>query len=35
MLLGLREGYDWLLRLGLPFLCIDADGNASGSLARD
>ncbi len=35
MLLGLREGHDWLIGLGLPFLCIDADGNASGTLARD
>jgi len=33
MLLGLRAGHDWLLGLGLPFLCIDADGNASGTLA--
>ena len=33
MLLGLRGGYDWLVGLGLPFLCIDADGNASGTLA--
>jgi thiamine biosynthesis lipoprotein len=32
MLLGLSAGYDWLLGLGLPFLCIDADGNASGTL---
>ena len=34
MLLGLQAGYDWLSGLGLPFLCIDAEGNASGSLAR-
>ena len=34
MLLGLSAGYDWLVGLGLPFLCIDADGNASGTLAR-
>ncbi|HET7065946.1 MAG TPA: FAD:protein FMN transferase [Rudaea sp.] len=34
MLLGLREGHDWLIGLGLPFLCIDADGNASGTLAK-
>jgi thiamine biosynthesis lipoprotein len=32
MLLGLSAGYDWLMGLGLPFLCIDADGNASGTL---
>jgi len=35
MLLGLRAGYDWLLGLGLPFLCIDADGNARGTLAGE
>jgi FAD:protein FMN transferase len=34
MLLGLRAGYDWLKDLGLPFLCIDAAGKASGTLAR-
>lgn len=34
MLLGLRGGFDWLQDLGLPFLCIDADGNACGTLAR-
>ena len=34
MLLGLRAGYDWLANLGLPFLCIDADGKARGTLAR-
>ena len=33
MLLGLRAGYDWLQNLGLPFLCIDAEGDASGTLA--
>jgi len=35
MLLGLDSGYAWLRDLGLPFLCIDADGNASGTLARE
>jgi thiamine biosynthesis lipoprotein len=34
MLLGVDAGYEWLLGLGLPFLCIDADGEASGTLAR-
>jgi len=34
MLLGLREGHDWLVGLGLPFLCIDANGNASGALVE-
>lgn len=34
MLLGLQGGYDWLQNLGLPFLCIDAEGKASGTLAR-
>jgi thiamine biosynthesis lipoprotein len=33
MLLGVDAGYAWLHKLGLPFLCIDADGKASGSLA--
>jgi len=33
MLLGLDAGFEWLQNLGLPFLCIDADGNASGTLA--
>jgi thiamine biosynthesis lipoprotein len=33
MLLGLEAGYAWLRDLGLPFLCIDADGKASGTLA--
>ena len=33
MLLGLRAGFDWLTGLGLPFLCIDANGSASGTLA--
>ena len=34
MLLGLGAGYVWLQGLGLPFLCIDADGEASGTLAQ-
>ncbi|HSE13814.1 MAG TPA: FAD:protein FMN transferase [Rudaea sp.] len=34
MLLGLHAGYEWLENLGLPFLCIDAEGRASGTLAR-
>lgn len=33
MLLGIEKGYAWLRGLGLPFLCIDADGIASGTLA--
>ena len=33
MLLGVGAGYVWLQGLGLPFLCIDADGEASGTLA--
>ena len=33
MLLGTDSGFTWLQGLGLPFLCIDADGKASGSLA--
>lgn len=31
MLLGPASGYDWLQALGLPFLCIDADGHAAGN----
>lgn len=34
MLLGLGAGYVWLQGLGLPFLCIDAEGEASGTLAQ-
>jgi FAD:protein FMN transferase len=34
MLLGVEAGYAWLRGLGLPFLCIDADGALSGELAR-
>jgi thiamine biosynthesis lipoprotein len=34
MLLGIEHGYEWLQGLGLAFLCIDAQGNATGSLAR-
>jgi thiamine biosynthesis lipoprotein len=34
MLLGVEAGYEWLQGLGLAFLCIDAEGNASGTLAR-
>lgn len=33
MLLGIGEGRAWLEGLGLPFLCIDPDGGASGTLA--
>jgi thiamine biosynthesis lipoprotein len=33
MLLGTDAGFAWLQGLGLPFLCIDAEGKASGSLA--
>jgi thiamine biosynthesis lipoprotein len=33
MLLGPREGYAWLQQLGLPFLCVSADGAVSGTLA--
>ena len=33
MLLGREHGYAWLQSLGLPFLCIDAEGNVSGTLA--
>jgi len=33
MLLGPREGYAWLQQLGLPFLCVGADGAISGTLA--
>lgn len=34
MLLGLADGYQWLLELGLPFLCIDSDGKARGTLKQ-
>ena len=34
MLLGVDAGFEWLHGLGLPFLCIDADGKASGTLAH-
>jgi len=34
MLLGVDAGFQWLQGLGLPFLCIDADGQLSGTLAR-
>lgn len=33
MLLGIAEGRAWLEGLGLPYLCVDPDGRASGSLA--
>jgi FAD:protein FMN transferase len=33
MLLGPQAGYTWLRELGLPFLCIDAHGAATGTLA--
>jgi FAD:protein FMN transferase len=33
MLLGTQAGYAWLKELGLPFLCIDARGAATGTLA--
>lgn len=32
MLLGPQAGYEWLQGLGLPFLCIDSEGKASGTL---
>ncbi|MGA9334355.1 MAG: FAD:protein FMN transferase [Rudaea sp.] len=32
MLLGTAAGHDWLQALGLPFLCIDAEGRAAGTL---
>jgi thiamine biosynthesis lipoprotein len=34
MLLGLEQGHQWLRNLGLPFLCVDAEGSASGTLLR-
>jgi len=34
MLFGVAEGRTWLENLGLPFLCVDAAGDAFGSLAR-
>jgi len=34
MLLGPNAGYVWLQGLGLPFLCIDGEGKASGTLTR-
>jgi thiamine biosynthesis lipoprotein len=33
MLLGPQAGYAWLQELGLPFLCIDANGASHGALA--
>jgi thiamine biosynthesis lipoprotein len=33
MLLGPQAGFAWLQGLGLPFLCIAADGRVSGTLA--
>jgi thiamine biosynthesis lipoprotein len=33
MLLGPQAGFTWLQSLGLPFLCIGADGKVSGTLA--
>jgi thiamine biosynthesis lipoprotein len=32
MLLGIESGYDWLSGLGLPFLCVTADGAMRGTL---
>ncbi|MDR3388859.1 MAG: FAD:protein FMN transferase [Rudaea sp.] len=32
MLLGRQAGYEWLRALGLPFLCIDGEGKAAGTL---
>lgn len=34
MLLGPQTGFAWLQGLGLPFLCIGADGKTSGTLAK-
>jgi thiamine biosynthesis lipoprotein len=34
MLLGIDEGATWLAQLGLPYLCVDAQGKVSGSLSR-
>ena len=34
MLLGPQAGFAWLQGLGLPFLCISADGKISGTLAK-
>jgi FAD:protein FMN transferase len=34
MLLGVERGGDYLRELGLPHLCIDADGHASGDIAH-
>ena len=33
MLLGPQAGFAWLQGLGLPFLCITAEGKPSGTLA--
>jgi FAD:protein FMN transferase len=35
MLLGQRDGADYLRELGLPYLCIDAHGLASGNIIVD
>jgi thiamine biosynthesis lipoprotein len=32
MLLGRKAGADYLRELGLAYLCIDAEGRASGSI---
>ena len=32
MLFGVQAGYAWLEQLGLPFLCVDADGSVRGTL---
>ena len=34
MLLGTGAGEQWLRALGLPFLCVDADGKTRGTLIR-
>jgi hypothetical protein len=32
MLLGKKDGATYLAELGLPHLCIDADGHTTGSI---
>lgn len=32
MLMGIDDGHAWLQQLGLPFLCVAADGKTSGTL---
>jgi hypothetical protein len=33
MLMGVDAGYEWF-GLGMPFLCIDAQGTVSGTMLR-